>query len=116
MITYVAKCAAISWLMAVSLGFIFGGAVMHNFSIEYLWVTAVIPVSLIFSSIVALFFTPLTVWALRGGFSIKRICFLWLLLIAYILIVAQYSGPIAICGSLVLALGGMIAVRFWGRK
>ena len=110
---YILKCVGLSWVMAASLGVIFGAAVMHNASIRELWAGCVVQVSLIISTVIALLMTPLTIWSFapKRRLLLPKGGILWCLLVGYILLVAPHNGPMAIVGSLLLGAGGLIAIR-----
>jgi len=111
MIKYVMKCAAVSWAAAITLGLAFGASVMHSVSLAHLWVTLVIQVSLIISSVVAVLVTPVTAWAFGGRISWVKLVGLWLVLLVYVSAVAYFNGPAAFAGSVLLALTGLFVIR-----
>jgi hypothetical protein len=78
---------------------------------------AIIPVATIVSSVIAIFLTPLTAWALQSYASIKWIFCLWLLLIIWIFaaFAASLYGLI-IVGALLLSIGGLVGIRFMASR
>jgi hypothetical protein len=108
---------AVSWFGAVSLGNIYGAIVGRTVNIADLWIMAIIPIATIVSSIIAIFMTPLTLWAMHGYASIKWFFGLWLLLIICMFLgfAARLYGLI-IPGLLILSIGGLVGIRYIGSK
>ena len=78
---------------------------------------AVIQVATIVSTVIAIFLTPLTAWALQSYASIKWFFCLWLLLVVWIFVAfaASLYGLI-IVGALLLSIGGLVGIRFIVRR
>jgi len=116
MIRHISKCALVSWFGAISLGLIYGGCIVRSASIEKLWIMGVIQISFVFSTVIALLITPLTVWAFKpGSVSIKWIAPLWLLLVIYCLAVTPKSAFFGLYGTLALTVIGMTSIRLLAR-
>jgi hypothetical protein len=106
---------AVSWFGAVSLGNIYGAIGGHTVNIADLWI--MVPLATIVSSIIAIFMTPITLWAMRGYASIKWLFGLWILLIICMFLgfAARLYGLI-IPGLLILSIGGLVGIRYIGSK
>jgi hypothetical protein len=113
MIKHIAKCTAISWVGAATLGLIYGARVAGSVNVEKLWYMGIISISLIGSTIMALLITPLTVWAFRPGGSMKLVVPLWIILVAYVLVVTPASGQLLLWMTTLffLSAAGLVCIR-----
>jgi drug/metabolite transporter (DMT)-like permease len=113
MIKRIIQRAGITWAAAATLGLLYGACAIDRASIKTLWETGVVQMSLIFSTSAALLITPLAVWALKPPNSMKKVFGLWLLLVAYILLVTPWSARWGLYGALLLCAAGLVSIRLF---
>jgi hypothetical protein len=86
-------------------------------SLDALWYLGIIPTVGIRCIVLALLCTPPATWALRNYSSLKWISLLFLVLVAWVLLVKEMpGGRLAIFGALLLSFFGLILIGFLCRR
>jgi hypothetical protein len=67
MLTRILLAAGVSWIYSVSLGLLYAACASGHFDLRTLWLPGVIPVAMLFSTVVSIGITPIAVWSLRTG-------------------------------------------------
>ena len=67
MLTRILLAAGTSWMYSVTLGLLYAACASGHFDLRTLWLPGVIPVAMLFSTVVAIGITPIAVWSLRTG-------------------------------------------------
>jgi hypothetical protein len=103
----------IAWLAAVSLGNIYGARAVGRVNPSDLWIMGVIQIATTFSSIIAVFLTPLIAWVLRSYAAIKWILLLWLIAVIWVLVMAPIVQNLwsVVASVLILTLAGLTGIR-----
>lgn len=99
----------------MTLGLLFAACASGAFSLR---LPGVVPVALLISSVVAVFITPIAVWALRTGTKNLYIYapILWIILAAYEILVVPGTGPYGTYGLFFVSVGGLLILGLIPKK
>ena len=104
--------AGISWVNATSLALLFAAGTSGDLSIHTLLLPGVIPVAVMFSTVTAVFMTPLVYWGLTS--NNRNLGFyglgLFLFLAAYIGLITPANAQLSLYGSLAIGVVGVAAI------
>lgn len=104
--------ASVAWFSATSLALLFATGTSGDLSIHTLLLSGVIPVAVMFSTVIAVFMTPLVYWSLTS--NNRNLGFygsgLFLFLAAYIGMITPTNVQLSLYGSLAIGVVGVIAI------
>lgn len=109
--------AAVSWCGVFLLGLFYAAGTSGRFSLDTLRLPGIIPVAILYSTVIAVLLTPLVMWAFKSGGS-NLILYgsgLFVLLLTYILIVTPISASYGLVGSVFLGVVGLVTIGFLSR-
>jgi hypothetical protein len=118
--------AGITWFYSVLLGLFFAGCLSGSLSmrsiVENLRLPGVVPIAVLGSTFVAVFLTPLVIWAFRRNLNLKDLMSygggLFFLLLIYIAIVVPTTNNriLILYGPVLLAIIGILVIGFIHRR
>ncbi|MEY4528532.1 MAG: hypothetical protein RL768_2251 [Nitrospirota bacterium] len=112
MLSRILIAAFLAWFSATSLALLFAAGTSGDLSIHALLLPGVIPVTVMTSTAVAVFMTPLVYWSLKS--NSRNLAFygwgLLLFLAAYIGWTTPNNAQLSLYGSLAIGVVGVVAI------
>lgn len=117
MLRRILVAACVTWSSSTFLALLFAAGTSGDLSIHTLLLPGVIPIAVMFSTVIAVFMTPLVYWSLTS--NNRSLGFygwgLFLFLAAYIGLITPANAQLSLYGSLAIGVVGVAAIGLFHR-